>query len=363
MKYQLKTRQICFFFIAFMPITKFFVLPSILAEIAKEDMWISSLLNLIADLITLSFITVACKNADTDFFGLLKNAFGEKTTKVILILYAIFFFLKAFIPLQEQKEFVKLSLYINLPTDLFFIPFFIVSTYLALKPLRAYGRVSDILFIFTLLGFILLLCLSFSNVDFSAILPIGARGIRSVSLGAYRSANWWGDCVYLAFFIGSFKHGKKASVKIILSYLLAGVIVIIAMIFFWGSFTSIAFRQKFAMTELSKYTTVIYNTGRFDYVAIIFILFSCVFSLALPLYFCANLLQRVFNLKRKWIFPVAVNLSMAILIICLNSYMVSITYFFGRYMSIFFILMANVLPIFTIFLTNKRGLTNENAKA
>lgn len=357
---QLKTRQICLFFIAFMPITKLFMLPSVVAEIASEDMWISAVFNLLVDMLTLAVILWVCRKCDCDFFELLEKSFGKTVAKIILFVFAIYFFSKAFIPLQEQKEFVKLSLYINLPTDLFFLPFFLVSFYLCLKPLRIFGRIADILWLFTIVGYLLLIVLSVNNVDWAALLPIGARGIKSVAEGSYHSVNWWGDCAYALFFIGNFAHGKKASVKILLSYLIGGIIVIIAFIFFWGTFTSIAFRQKFAMTELSKYTTVINNTGRFDYVGILFILFSCVFGLAIPLYLTCNILQRIFPLKRTWIIPLCVNLLMAILLIALNQYMVTLTQFFSNVMGVFFIIMGNLLPLLTVCLIPARRKYEKN---
>lgn len=361
---QLKTRQICFFFIAFMPITKFFMLPSVLAECAYEDMWISALLSFFLDFITLACLLRVCRLSNTDFFGLLEKNFGKTVAKIIMFIYAVYFILKAFIPLQEQKEFVKLSLYINMPTDLFFAPFFLVSFYLCLKPLRVFGRVSDILWFFTLSGYLLLIFLSISNVDWTSFLPVGARGITATIKGTYHGLNWWGDCAYALFFIGNFAHGKKASTRIILSYLACGVMVLFAMLFFWGTFTSIAFRQKFAMTELSKYTTVINNTGRFDYVGILFILFSCVFGLSLPIYFACLLLNRVFSPKRKWIIPLIINLILMTTLVVFNQYMNTLTWFFLKYMGIPFLIMGNLLPILTLCLVQKRRrLQVENAQA
>jgi hypothetical protein len=226
--------------------------------------------------------------------------------------------------------------------------------------MRVYGRVSDVLWFFTIIGYLILIALSFNNVEWSALLPVGARGVKSVMKGSYLTANWWGDCVYLMFFIGNFAHGKKASLKIILSYLIAGIIVLFAMIFFWGTFTSIAHEQKFAMTQLSKYTTVINNVGRFDYLGILFILFSCVFGLSLPLYFCSSLLQEVFPLKKRWIIPLIVNLAMLLLTLILNGYMATCSLVLQNYFSLFFIIMANVLPLFTLLLKNKEKNYAEN---
>ncbi len=363
---QLKTRQICLFYIAFAPMIKLFYLPSVLAGVAYEDMWICAVVNLLLDLITLVPILIVCEREEKDFISLIKDSFGEKGAKFIFVLYAIYFFTKAFLPLQEQKEFIKISLYINLPTDLFFLPFFIASFYLCLKPLRAFGRVADIAWFFTLTGYVILMALTFNNVDFPAILPVGAQGLRNVFKGSYLATTWWGDCIYLMFFIGNFRGGKKATKRIFLSYVIVGIIVIFALIFFWGTFTSIAPEQKFAMTQLSKYSSVINNTARFDYVGILFILFSCVFSLSLPLYFVSTLLSEVFTLNQKWIIPLTVNLSMLILTLVLNEYMATLTTVIERYLSAFFIVMGNLLPIFILLLRKpliKRRTNYENTKA
>ena len=73
MTYPLKTRQVCFFIIAFSLVVKIFSLPSIIASYANEDMWISSLINVVLDLITLIAVLFACKSADKDFLSLLQT--------------------------------------------------------------------------------------------------------------------------------------------------------------------------------------------------------------------------------------------------------------------------------------------------
>lgn len=359
MKPQLKTRQICLFFIAFMPITKLYALPSVLAEITSEDLWLSVIINLLIDLVTIVALIWVSKKTNLTIIEMLNKSFGKVATKIILFIYALIFLLKMFIPLQEQKDFVKLSLYINMPTDLFFLPFFLISFYLATKPMRAIGRSADILWVFTLVGYLLLIVLSVSNVDWSALLPIGARGINNITKGSLSSFTWWGDCLYFIFFIGNYKTGKKDFVKITLSYLVGGIMVILAMIFFWGTFTSIAFRQRCAMTELSKYTTVIYNTGRFDYVGILFIIFSSIFALSLPIYFATQLLQEVFNLKNRWYIALPINVIMAVLMITLSQHMATLGAFIMNKLSIVFLLASNLLPLLTIFLVYKRR-KNEN---
>ena len=127
MEKELKTRQICFFFIAFLPVLKLFSLPSVLASACAEDMWISTLISLILDLLTVSAVLFACKKTNTDFYGLLEKSLGKVGSKIVLGFYTAVFLLKAVLPIYQQKSFVDISLYETFPSILNFMPFFIAS--------------------------------------------------------------------------------------------------------------------------------------------------------------------------------------------------------------------------------------------
>ncbi len=359
MQYQLKTRQICLFFIALMPISKLFSLPSVIAGVANEDMWISSLINGVIDLITVVALLFACKRADTDFYGLLKLNFGKVVAKIILGFYFVMFILKALIPLAEQKSFVDLTLYETLPNVLNFLPFFFISFYLCIKGTRVLGRCADILWVCTLIGITLILALSIPNSDFSAVLPIGANGFKNIVLGSYKSFNWYGDCVYLMFFIGQFKYEKKDGVKIFISYLLPALASTLFMIVFYGVFTSISPRQFFALTEISKYTMVINNIGRFDYIGILFILLSNFFALALPIYFATDLLKKICGFNKAWVPALIVNLALALYMILFNEYLASVETFIETYANAYFFALANVLPVITAFLPRGKKINEK----
>ena len=76
----------------------------------------------------------------------------------------------------------------------------------------------------------------------------------------------------------NFIYKKRDGIKIIIAFLISGLSVVLFMVVFYGIFTSIAFRQQFALTEISKYTAIINNIGRFDYIGILNILFSGIFK-------------------------------------------------------------------------------------
>ncbi len=361
MHFQLKTRQVCLFIIAFMPVTKLFILPSVLAEHASEDMWISATINLLLDFITLLFVLHACKRAKTDFFTLLENNLGKPLTKIVTALYLVYFLLKIIIPLNEQKDYVELTLYTLMPSKFYFLPFFGVALYFCTKKLRIVGRASDLFWFFTITGIVLLIALSIPNSDFGAILPIGKQSARKVLSGSYATLGWFGDVSYLIFFIGNFEYKNKDGLKIIASFLISAFAIIAFLIVFYCVFTSIAFRQRFALTEISKYTAVINNVGRFDYVGIIPILLSSIFALAIPLFLSAKILNYFFQFKKTWISALIVSgIEFLILVFC-TQYYSSIENLVMKYLGAFFLLMANVLPIFTALLKNKENYDELNA--
>ncbi len=356
-KYQLRTRQICLFIIAFLPITKLFMMPSIAAKSANEDMWISVLINLMLDFITIFLLTLTMKKSQMDFFGILESTFGKIGCKIILCFYFFMFFFKAILPIEEQRDYVEFTLYTLMPTFFYFLPFFVLAFYLCAKRLRVIGRIADVMWIITVLGFIILIILSVSNADFSALLPVGANGIGNITKGAYTTFLWFGDSAYFIFFIGNYKYRKGDLKKISLSFLIHSLMVLLFTIIFYTIFTSIAFRQRFALTEISKYTTVINNIGRFDYLGIMLILLSNLFALSLPLYFCCVLLNQIFNFRRMWISPIiTVGLHLAFMVF-LSQYYASIEHLLSGYGALIFFTLGNLLPLVLPLLSRKSNNT------
>ncbi len=357
MEKQLKTRQICLFFIAFIPITKLFAMPSILASISGNDLWLSALINVILDVITLIVLISVSKKTDKTFFQMLSSVFGNTGAKIISLFYVVYFLFKSAFPIMEQKDYINATLYITMPSALYFLPFFSVALYLCSKKMRILGRLADVLFAFTISGYVLLIALSIGNTDFGSILPIGSRKITEIAKGAYSSLAWFGDSVYFLFFIGNFKHHKGDGIKIIGSYLINAIMILFFLIVFYGVFNFIAFRQRFALTDIAKYTSVISNTGRFDYLASVSLLFSYIISIALPLFFSTKLLEEVFSLKSP-LLPSIISVGISfVLIIVFARYYYSIERFMTGTAGILLLLFANVFPLLFVFFKDKEKET------
>ena len=359
MQKSLKVRQVCLFFIALLPVTKFFIMPSIVAQIASNDMWISILLNLLLDFITIIFIIQIMKKTEKNLYQILESVFSPKGAKVVLLIYLCFFIIKSIVPVFEHKDYVEHTLYINNPNLLYFLPFFFLSFYFGTKKLRTVGRISDVLFIFTLIGFVLLISLSVNSIDLFAVFPILKNPAKKILLGSYASSNWFGDAVYLLFFVGQVDFNKKDGKKLALCFIIQALITIIFTIVFYCTFSSIAFRQRFALTEISKFTTVINNTGRLDYLGILLMIFSYSFSITIPIYLAVKIANYLFKFKSEYVAPIIINGLLMLITVFLSEHVYTIQKIILTYFSAVFILLANVFPILLFFLTKRENINEK----
>ena len=123
----LYVRQVCLFFIAFLPVTKLFSLPSALSENAGRDMWLSAAVCLAADFLVATLLTMALHAADTDFFELCERFFGKIGSKIIFAIYLVSLLLRSVLPIAEQRDYVNLTLYVTRPDLWVFFPFFVMA--------------------------------------------------------------------------------------------------------------------------------------------------------------------------------------------------------------------------------------------
>lgn len=348
MKYELKSRQVALFFIAFLPIIKFFSLPSSAVKIAGEDFYLSALLCLIIDLITVLFLLKMNGKFNADLYTVLEYNFNKFIARAIYVLYAVFFIVKAITPLFEQFNFLQATLYETSPTTFSYLPFLVFSIYLCTQNLRSVGRLADVLFMFSIISVVLLTALAVNDVDFTAILPIGAQGTKIIKASA-RIFNWFGDAPYLLFMLGYFSSNKKDFIKPTIGFLVHLVFTVGFLIVFYAVFSYASGRELYAIAEISKYSNVLNSIGRFDYIAIFLLLVPHTVAVALPVFFAVNLINRAFNLK-KWLPSVVLNVALFLFLTVFNSAVVPTLEFIHLYFMPFMLIFANLLPFALLFL-------------
>ena len=182
-------------------LTKIYVMPAFLSKIAHESMWICALLSLILDFFLLLLVLKTIENTNNSpLYDVGKQLYTAPVNKCITLLYAIFFLVKAFIPIVEQKNSIELTFYETEPSLLTFMPFFIVAFYVIIKGFKPFGRSYEMCLWVYLFGMLSILLLSLFAGDYTALLPIIGENPTNIITGFLKSLIWFGDPIYILFF-------------------------------------------------------------------------------------------------------------------------------------------------------------------
>ena len=352
---KINLRQTCLFVFVFTLATKIIILPSVVASFSKESLWISALINFALDGGLLFFILkMSDKFKGLTFFQILRENLGDVPTKIILFLYFIYFLLKAYSPIMEQKSFIEIALYETTHVVWIFSPIFLIGTFFSYKGIKTVGRISDLLIWFISFSFIILISLSIPAAKPSNILPIIGVPFKKVLEGSFFSLLWYFDSTYILFLIGCFKRERLSKTKIMLSYGACALAVLIFFAVLYCEFGPLTERQYFAPIKMGKYFLSVSNSGRIDYVAGIAIAIVCVFAVTVPLVFATLCLNHAFTFKHKIIPCFITNGIMAIIFFATQNFYFEafkILQYFGVYYLIF---MGYLFPFIMLFFKSRR---------
>lgn len=355
---QIKLRQICFLLIGMMPITKLLIYPSILPYYTQNDVLLAASINFLLQGIVIGFVLWLSKRTKATFFQLLQNTFGKVAASIIYITFILFLLLTSFNIIAEQKIFVMKTLYENVPSYLNFLPFFIVSFFACTKGLKSIGRVADLCMPIFILAFLVLLGLSFANINLTAILPIGGSKF-GILKGSLLSSCWYTDCLYPLFFLGHFQYEKKSFLKVGISYAIGATCVLVFLAIFYSLYGEIAILRQNSLANIAKFTTAFTSIGRVDFVFIFALTLVHIFYSIVPLQLATNGLLEVFPKVNTLWFSGGINLLLLALIWGFNYDFATIHRFYNRYFWIFAAIFAYILPLCAIFLKKEGRATNE----
>ncbi len=354
--YKLNSRQLCFIIITTATVGKLFFMPALLSGIAEEGLILSALINYLVDFILLWFILKVYKNQQTfSFFEMLESSYGKTLSKLIITLYALFFILKVFIPMIEEKNSIELTFYETQPNVLTYIPVFAISFYVSLKGIKSFSRSMEIVTILFFVGIFIIFLLSFNVGDYDNLLPFFSKNPKSLLEGAFKTLLWFGDPIYILFFLNEVKKDKKMTTKVILSYVISMIIIIVILAVFYAIFGSIAKRQFYAPIKMSKYSITLSNIGRFDYVGTLILSFASIFLIAMPLMFSSSLIKRVYNFEKAYTAPLIVNGFALLLTLVFENGFFEILKWFQNYGIFILIVFTYVVPLITFIVYRRKN--------
>lgn len=358
---KISVRQVCFIIITLFSVSKFYVLPARVSGVSGEAGYLSVALNFLLDFILLLICVYAVKLKEKSLYNTSIENFGVTLTKTTYFLYAIYFILKAFIPLLEQKNTISLTFYESQPTLLIFMPFFVLAFYITAKGVNAFSRSVELFIWVFFASLLIIFSLSVSAGEYSSLLPM-SQPFSKIGKGAYSVLLWFGDPLCILF-LGDFLSSKKGLLKkTIIAYIISAVITLLLIVVFYSIFQGIAERQYYAPIKMSKYSITLSNIGRFDYLGSVMLSAISVYSICLPLLLSCLCLNKVFNFKSKLISPAIVTILEAVLLFIYQNEIFTHIDFVQTYLLPFFMVMTYLLPsVMLLFIIKEKKCLKEQS--
>ena len=355
-------KQVCALLFTLIPASKFLLLPSVYARFAHQDAWLAGLINCLMDGLLLAAALVFIKRfKGKTFFKVIEDTSGAGFARAIYVIYAVYFILKAAVPVYEHKKFIEISLYETTPSVFTFIPFFALAFYFCLKGLKVMARTGEILLRFTVIGFALAIVLSIFECDLFYLLPIMKNPVNLTLNASYSGLIWYGQPLILFFLAGRIKPEKHFNISVIASFAAAALLCVTVYALFTGIYGDLAPRQTYAINKMTKYSLFSANTLRFDYIVTLLLTAGSVLALAAPLAFAADCVKTAFGGIKPWIFSLSLCAAACVTVLLTPLYFRAIIDFFEKFFTPVMAFLAYAAPVLiTIFGKNRKDKKESN---
>lgn len=341
-----KVRQICTLFIAFLPLIKIVGAPAAFSGFCGEKLWLPALILFLVDFsLIFLYMFYARKFDGKPFFEILSDGYGKVFAKIVFFVYGIFFLIKAFVPICEYKYLVEAGFYEVMPRSEIFFPMFALTLYISIKGLKVFARCSELVAPVTVVGLIMVFYLTVGSGKFENLLPLFyGSGVKELNC-VYRNLFWFNDAAYLLLFCGHFKPEKKMTLRVCLSYAAAAITTVFFFVCFYAVFYTVSPLEKTALSSVSIFSVTLVNVGRFDYLALFLLVLSGAFALSLPVFAATKCFGRTFETRKTTIPAFIVNGLLMVAVGLYSSKLDGIMEFFQNYLSPFFWVCGYALPL------------------
>lgn len=143
----------------------------------------------------------------------MSKLFGKWIARFFTVSYILYFLALSAWVLRSFASMTRVYLLPTTPVEVIMITFTFSIAYLVVNGVNPMARVTQVLFVFTIIPSLLLLIMFRINVDFGEILPVLGNGIMPVMKGLIPGISafvGWGIIIYLMQFMDEPQKAKKA---------------------------------------------------------------------------------------------------------------------------------------------------------
>lgn len=325
--------------------SKLLLYPTMLSSYSGRDLLFSALINFLIQGTVIWAVAYLSSKTNKTLFELIADTFGKTVSRIIYGLFAAFFILCTLLPLFEQKLYVHAIFYDTVPTILIFLPIFLFTVYAGSKCFKNIGRCADICMPIFIICIAFIFFMSFTEVDFSNLLPILKTPITSVLGGSYKTALSFLEPAYLLMFLGHFRYKKWDAAKITLSYAGGAIIVLLFLAVFYGIYGELTFSRQFAISKTSLYFSAIDVVGRIDLYTLYALEVVMLFALVLNIQLAVHCLVQCTGWDCPELFSLAVNGVLVTVLLTCNHFFTAIQTFFANWLWIAVVIFAVIAPL------------------
>ena len=195
--------------------------------------------------------------------------------------------------------------------------------------------------------------MSLPEVDFSHLLPLfGTRFGDTMSAFTYTTPHF-SDSVLLLPLLGNLRYKKGDGAKIIGGYAVGAVGTLLFLATFFSIYSSIAPREHYAFSKIAEYFPALDVIGRVDLLFVYMLTIVLLFFTAMPLQYTTQLICHTFQVKKSVLVSAILNVGALVFLLFANRHYNAIYSLIGGKLSIVFWLIADMLPLFFLFLPKK----------
>ena len=345
-------RQIALAAAFLLPAAKLLETPSVLATYAKGDLLLPALLHFILQFAVLSALLFTISQSEKTLFERLNERLG-RWSLVFYGIYALYFLFAAVLPLLDMEKFTYAAFFDTSPTVFAFVAFFIFSAFVCAKGLKTLGRTADLCLFLYLIPFLALIGMALSTADFSHLLPLFGGKFGDTMYAFKRTTPHFSDTVLLLPLLGNLRYKKGDSAKIIGGYAVGAVGTLLFLATFFSIYSSISPREHYAFSKIAEYFPALDVIGRVDLLFVYMLTIVLLFFTAMPLLYTTQLICHTFQVKKSVLVSAILNIGALVFLLFANRHYNAIYSLIGGKLSIVFWFIADMLPLFFLFLPKK----------
>ena len=265
-----------------MPVYKVSTLPSYLASVAQNDMWLSFAVVQALEIFTLAPILLVASR------GGLKNILPKALYVIVACFCVIWWALRLGMLNTDVVHYVSKILFEHDKRLLIIVLLMGSSLYIASRGVRSIGRMGELAIYPMILLVLLFVLFNKGQPDFSELLPICDRGVSSLTAGLNLGV-WFGDFLPLMFL--DLRQDKSSSLKVYISAIVATILEVGLCVIFIAEYQVVADSTDSVLSRLMNQVILSSEVGRLDYVGIIVWIMANVLYISYLLAFAKKAIQ------------------------------------------------------------------------